>query len=91
MKVERATLKDIFYYLFDVGVRKLLLEKEKKYLHELFEKWDPKHLQLDEDFDDLKTLLTINVCRFLIWMTGLVSIKDSEKVVAPLLYYFVKC
>ena len=27
-------------------------KKENKYLHELFEKWDPEHLQLDEDFDD---------------------------------------
>jgi len=38
LKVERATSKDIFDYLFDVGARKFLLEKEKKYLHELFEK-----------------------------------------------------
>jgi len=27
------------------------LEKSKKYLHQLFEKWDLEHLQLDEDFD----------------------------------------
>ena len=44
MKVEGVTLQDVFDYLFDVGVGKLLLEKEKKYLLELFEKWDPKHL-----------------------------------------------
>ena len=27
-------------------------QKRKKYLLELFQKWDPEHLQLDEDFDD---------------------------------------
>ena len=28
-------------------------KKEKKYLLELFEEWDPKHLkQLDEEYDD---------------------------------------
>ena len=31
---------------------KFLSEKGKKYLLELFEEWDPEHLQLDEDFDD---------------------------------------
>jgi len=35
---EGATLKDIFHYLFDVGVEKFLSKKENKYLHELFEK-----------------------------------------------------
>jgi len=39
-------------YLFDIEVGKFLLEKGKKYLHDLFEKWDPEHLQLDEDFND---------------------------------------
>ena len=34
------------------GVGKFLLEKEKKYLHELLEKWDPEHLEIDEDFND---------------------------------------
>jgi len=38
--------------IFDIGVGKFLSEKGKKYLHKLFEKWDPGHLQLDEDFDD---------------------------------------
>jgi len=52
IKVERVTSKDVFGYLFDVGAGKFLLEKGKKYLHELFEKWDLEHLQLDEDFDD---------------------------------------
>ena len=51
-KVEGATSKDIFDYLFDVRDGKLSSEKEKKYLHELFEKWDLEHLHLDEDFDD---------------------------------------
>jgi len=52
MRVERATLEDVFNYLFDCGAEKSLLEKGKKYFHELFKKWDPEHLQLNEDFDD---------------------------------------
>jgi len=45
--------EDIFDYLFDVRAEKFLSKKEKKYLLELFEEWDPKHLkQIDEDFDD---------------------------------------
>ena len=52
MKVEGAVSKDIFDYLFDIGAGKFLLEKEKKYLLELFEKWDPKHLQFVESFND---------------------------------------
>ena len=45
--------EDIFDYLFDVGAEKFLWLKGKKYLLELFKKWDPEHLkQLDEDFDD---------------------------------------
>ena len=52
MKVEGAVLEDIFNYLFDVETEKFLSEKGKKYLLELFEKWDPGHLQLEEDFDD---------------------------------------
>ena len=52
IKVEEAVSENIFDYLFDVGARKFLFEKGKKYLFELFEKWDPEHLQSDEDFDD---------------------------------------
>jgi len=52
MKVEWGTSVDVFDNLFDVGARKFLLEKRKKYLHELFEKWDLKHIQLDEDFEN---------------------------------------
>jgi len=52
MKVEGAVSEDIFDCFFDVGARKFLSEKEKKYLPELFEKWDPEHLQLDKSFDD---------------------------------------
>ena len=53
MKVEGVVSEDIFDYPFDVGVGKFLSAKAKKYLLELFEKYDPKHLkQLDEDFDD---------------------------------------
>ena len=42
MKVEAATSEDIFDYLFDAGAGKFLSEKGKKYLLELFEKWDSK-------------------------------------------------
>ena len=52
MKVEGAMLEDVFDYLFDLGAKNFLSEKEKKYLHELFEKWDPEHLETDEDFND---------------------------------------
>jgi len=52
MKVKGATSWDAFDYLFDLGARKLLSEKEKKCLHELFEKWDPEHLRTYEDFND---------------------------------------
>ena len=52
MKLEGATSEDIFDYFFDVGAGKFLLGKKKKYLLELFEKWDQEHLQYDEDFDD---------------------------------------
>jgi len=38
MKLEGATLEDVFGYHFDVGARKLLSEKENKYLIKLFEK-----------------------------------------------------
>jgi len=51
MKVEVATSENVFDYFFDVEVRKFLSEKGKKYLVELFEKWDPEHLQHDEDFN----------------------------------------
>ena len=46
MKFEGAVSEDIFNYLFDVGVGKFLSEKEKKYLHELFERYDPKYFNL---------------------------------------------
>jgi len=49
---EGATSEDVFDYLFDLGTRKFLSKKGKKYLHELFEKWDPEHLENDEDFND---------------------------------------
>ena len=52
MKLDGATSEDVFDYLFDLGVGKFLLEKRKKYLHELFEKWDLEHLKNDEDFSD---------------------------------------
>jgi len=32
--------------------RKIFIRKEKKYLHESFEKWDQKYLEIDEDFND---------------------------------------
>ena len=49
MKVDGATSEDIFDYLFDLGAEKFLSEKGKKYLHELFKKWDPEHREIDED------------------------------------------
>ena len=53
MKVKGVVSKYIFDYFFDVGAEKFLSKKGKKYLLELFEKWDPEHLkQFDEDFDD---------------------------------------
>jgi len=52
MKVKGAMSKDVFDYLFDVGAGKFLSEGGKKYLHELFEKWDPEYLENDEDFND---------------------------------------
>ena len=52
MKVKGAMSKDVFDYLFDLEAEKFLLKKEKKYVHELFEKVDPKLLENDEDFND---------------------------------------
>ena len=52
IKVEGVVSEDIFDYLLDVGAGKFLSEKGKKYLLELFEKWDLQHLQFDKDFDD---------------------------------------
>ena len=52
IKVEKVTSENSFDYLFNVKPRKFLSEKGKEYLLELFEKWDPEHLRLDEDFDD---------------------------------------
>ena len=47
-----SSVRGYFDYLFDVGVGKFLSEKGKKYLPELYGKWDPEHLkQLYEDFD----------------------------------------
>ena len=45
MKVEEAVSEDIFDYLFDMGAEIFLLEKGKKHLLELFEKWDLEHLK----------------------------------------------
>jgi len=53
MKVDGAESEDIFDYLFDVGARKFLSEEEKKYLIELFEEYNPEHLnQINKDFDE---------------------------------------
>ena len=53
MKVEVVVSEDIFDYLFEVRAEKFLSEKRKKYLLELFEEYDPEHLnQIDKDFDD---------------------------------------
>ena len=50
--VDRVMSEDVFDYLFDLGVEKFLSKKEKKYIHELFEKWDSEHLENNEDFND---------------------------------------
>ena len=50
MKVKGAMSEDVFDYLFNLGAGKILSEKEKKYLHELFERWDPDHLENHEDY-----------------------------------------
>ena len=52
LKIEGPTSEDVFDYLFNIRAEKFLLEKGKKFLYELFEKWNPKHLQLDEYFND---------------------------------------
>jgi len=52
MNVEGATLEDVFDYLFDLGAENCLSEKGKKYLQELFEKWDLECLENDKDFND---------------------------------------
>ena len=52
-KKKRATYENVFDFLFDIGAWKFLSEKEKRYLHELFERWDQEHLQLDEVFNDV--------------------------------------
>ena len=44
MKVKEAISEDIFDYLFDIGGGKFLSKKGKKYLLELFEKWDSERL-----------------------------------------------
>jgi len=51
MKVDGATSEDVFDYLFHLGAEKFLSEKGKKYLHELFEKWDLENLENNEDFN----------------------------------------
>ena len=60
MKVDGATSEDVFDYLFDLGAGKFLSKKRKKYLHELFERWDPEHL---ETMTDLRTILEMKACR----------------------------
>jgi len=52
MNVDGATSEDIFDYLFDLGAENFLSEKEKKYLHKLFEKLELKHFEIDEDYND---------------------------------------
>ena len=52
MKVEGTVSEHMFYYLFDVGVRKFLFEKEKKYLMELFDKSLLEKLKIMTEFSD---------------------------------------
>ena len=85
MKAEGATSKDVFDYLFDIGVGRLLSEKDKRYLHKLLERQDPKYLQLDENFDNyldndgLEDIIGDERMQTSIRMTSLVSIKCSKK------------
>ena len=51
-KWQELLQKTFLYFLLDVKSGKFLLEKDKTYLHDLFENKDPDHLQLEEDFDD---------------------------------------
>ena len=52
MKAEGAVSKDLFDYLFDVGAEKFLSENGKKYLLNLFEKWDLELFQFNKDYDE---------------------------------------
>ena len=53
MKVDGTKSEDIFDYLFDVGVGQFLSKEGKKYLLELFQEYDPEHLnEINEDFDE---------------------------------------
>ena len=53
IKVDGAESEDIFDYLFDIEGGKFLSEEGKKYLLELFEEYDPEHLnQINKDFDE---------------------------------------
>ena len=79
MKIDGATSKDVFEYFFDIRVGRFLSEKEKRYLHDLFEKWDQEHLENDKDFNDgLEDNVGEEACRIL-RMTSLVHINRSEK------------
>jgi len=74
-----ATLEDVFDYLFNLGAEKFLSEKEKKYLHELFEKWDPEHLEFMKSLMmNLKTVLEMKASK-ISRRTSLVQINHSEK------------
>jgi len=41
--MDEAISEDVFDYFFDVGASKILI-RNKKYLHQLFERCDRKHL-----------------------------------------------
>ena len=47
--MDGAKSEDIFYYLFNIGVEKILSEEGKKYLLELFEEYDN---QINKNFDE---------------------------------------
>jgi len=78
MKLDGATSEDVFDYLFDLGVGKFLLEKRKKYLHELFEKGIQSILKMMKILiRDLKTKLEMKVCR-ISRITSLVTLKSCS-------------
>ena len=49
---DRMSYLKLYLIISLIGAEKFLLEKEKKSLHDLSEKWDPRHLELDEDFNE---------------------------------------
>jgi len=86
MKVEGVTSEDIFDYLFNLGAENFLSEKEKKYVHELFEKGIQSTLKM---MTDLKTILEMKAYR-ISRMTSLVTLKSCSSNHVKVCLYFSK-